>query len=99
RSERQNGGIFTMGATGESVRRLTNSGFNPAWSPSGKEIVFATEPIVDNPNNRSGSSALWAADAMTGALRLITKGDAVQPHWSPHGMRIAYWSADHSKRS
>jgi Tol biopolymer transport system component len=30
RSERDGGGIFIMGATGESVRRLTNEGFNPA---------------------------------------------------------------------
>ena len=31
-----------MGATGESVRRLTDFGYNPAWSPDGKEIVFGT---------------------------------------------------------
>jgi Tol biopolymer transport system component len=24
--------------------------------------------------------------------RLITEGDAVQPSWSPHGHRIAYWT-------
>jgi serine/threonine protein kinase len=35
RSEREGGGIFLMGATGESVRRLTDFGFNPAWSPDG----------------------------------------------------------------
>jgi hypothetical protein len=39
RSERGGGGIFLMGATGESVRRLTDAGFNPAWSHDGKEIV------------------------------------------------------------
>src|SRR4029453_12439485 len=33
RSERQGGGIFLIGATGESVRRLTDVGFTPAWSP------------------------------------------------------------------
>src|SRR5438876_6321660 len=30
RSERDGGGIFLMGATGESVKRLTNFGYNPA---------------------------------------------------------------------
>ncbi len=45
RSEREGGGIFLMGATGESVRRLTDFGYNPAWSPDGKEIVCATEEV------------------------------------------------------
>jgi hypothetical protein len=29
-----------MRATGESVRRLTDTGYNPAWSPDGREIVL-----------------------------------------------------------
>jgi len=33
RSKREGGGIFLMGATGESVTRLTSFGYNPAWSP------------------------------------------------------------------
>ena len=41
------GGIFVAGATGESVRRVTDIGFDPAWSPDGKQIAFATEEIVD----------------------------------------------------
>jgi Tol biopolymer transport system component len=28
-----------MTEAGESVKRLTEYGFNPAWSPDGKEIV------------------------------------------------------------
>ncbi len=41
RSERDGGGIFVMGSTGESVKRLTDFGFNPTWSPDGKEIAVA----------------------------------------------------------
>jgi hypothetical protein len=41
-SKRAGGGIFVMGATGENVRRLTNFGYNPSWSPDGKEIVCST---------------------------------------------------------
>ena len=40
RSDRDGGGIFLMGATGESVRRLTDFGFRPAWSPDGSQIAF-----------------------------------------------------------
>src|SRR5262249_38283418 len=41
RSEREGGGIFVMGATGDSPKRLTEFGHNPAWSPDGTQLVFA----------------------------------------------------------
>ena len=47
RSEREGGGIFVMGATGESVRRVSDSGYNPAWSPDGRELVVATEGVIE----------------------------------------------------
>lgn len=88
---KRGGGVFTMGATGESVRRLTDSGFSPAWSPDGKEIIYATEfPIL--PFGRGNNSELWAVNVNTGTKRLITKGDAVQPAWSHDGRWIAYWA-------
>lgn len=90
RSERQGGGIFVMGLMGESVRRVTGFGFNPAWSPDGKEILCATEG-VDNPVVRRHTSLVYRVDLATGRRRLVHKGDAVQPSWSPHGFRIAYW--------
>ena len=90
RSERGGGGIFVMDRTGERVRRVTESGYNPEWSPSGDELVYADEEVV-SPLNRWGFSALHAVNVASGATRLITKGDAVQPSWSPHAQRIAYW--------
>jgi Tol biopolymer transport system component/serine/threonine protein kinase len=90
RSERDGGGIFLMGATGESVRRLTDFGFNPTWSPDGEEIAFAThETIWDR---RAGESQVWAVRARSGEKRLVTKEDAVDPSWSPNGHRIAFCS-------
>jgi hypothetical protein len=41
RSEREGGGLFLMGATGESVVRLSQDGYDPAWSPDGQWIVFS----------------------------------------------------------
>jgi serine/threonine protein kinase/Tol biopolymer transport system component len=91
RSEREGGGLFLMGATGESQRRLADFGFNPAWSPEGSEIVVATQG-VENPVKHSGTiSKLYRVKLDGGAPRLISNGDAVQPAWSPHGTRIAYW--------
>lgn len=91
RSQRQGGGIFVMGATGEDVRRDADFGFNPAWSPDGQEIAVA-EDRIEHPASRSTlPSKLWSVKAATGERRLISAEDAVQPHWSPHGHRIAYW--------
>jgi eukaryotic-like serine/threonine-protein kinase len=90
RSEREGGGIFVMGLMGESVRRVTGFGFNPAWSPDGKEIVCATEG-VSNPIIRRHPSQLYRVSLATGQRKLVYQGDAVQPSWSPNGFRIAYW--------
>ena len=67
RSDREGGGIFVMGATGENVRRLTDFGFNPAWSPDGGEIVFAAESVVASPESRDSRSELWAVDVENGS--------------------------------
>ncbi len=91
RSERGGGGLFVMGATGESVRRLTSFGDNPSWSPDGREIVFGTEGRSD-PSIREKRSELWVVPASGGEPRRIFAGDAVQPAWSPSGARIAYWA-------
>ncbi|HVT03778.1 MAG TPA: protein kinase, partial [Thermoanaerobaculia bacterium] len=91
RSGRDGGGIFVMGATGESVRRVTDFGYNPSWSPDGTELVVATEGVTMTPGARATRSQLWIVNVKSGAKRLLVKGDAVQPSWSPHGDRIAYW--------
>jgi Tol biopolymer transport system component len=85
------GGIFVAGATGESVRRVTERGFDPAWSPDGKQIAFATEEIGD-PSSRFGDSEVFVVDAAGGTPRKAVEGDGVQPSWSPSGSRIVYWS-------
>jgi Tol biopolymer transport system component len=92
------GGIFVAGATGESVRRLTDGGFNPAWSSDGKQIAFTTEEEID-PSNRLTTSSLYIVDAAGGAPRRLTKDDdAIAPSWSPSGRRIVYWSNTNGQR-
>jgi eukaryotic-like serine/threonine-protein kinase len=85
------GGIFVAGATGESVRRVTDVGFDPAWSPDGKSLAFATEE-VDKPASRKGDSSIYIVDAAGGTPRKVVDGDGVQPSWSPAGDRLVYWS-------
>ncbi len=91
RSERDGGGLFVMGATGESVRRLVDFGYQPAWSPDGREIACSTASVTD-PLTRNSRGEIRIVDVATGRFRLLVPGDAVQPSWSPDGSRIAYWS-------
>ena len=84
------GGIFVVGATGESVRRLTDFGSNPAWAPDGQHIVFSSEE-VRSAYDRISVSTLWTVDVAGDAPIKIDGGDAIQPAWSPSGRRIAFW--------
>jgi len=90
RSERDGGGIFVMGRTGESVRRLTTSGYYPAWFPDGRQIVYSTDG--SGPEGRTRFGELWVVATSGGEPRRLFAGDAVQPRVSPHGKRIAFWS-------
>jgi Tol biopolymer transport system component len=90
RSERDGGGIFVMGATGESVVRVHTEGYRPAWSPDGARLVVATGDFIV-PSARPARSQLWVIEVASGKAEKIFDGDAVQPAWSPSGGRIAYW--------
>jgi Tol biopolymer transport system component len=91
RSEREGGGLFVMGRTGEAVRRVTRFGYRPTWSPDGSELAFVTENVELNPQNSDIRGQLWIAEVGTGATRQIEGVDAALPSWSPHGQRIAFY--------
>jgi Tol biopolymer transport system component/DNA-binding winged helix-turn-helix (wHTH) protein len=93
RSERDGGGIFVMGASGENVKRVTDFGYDPAWSADGSQIVCDT--VIANANTRlSTDSRLFSVNVTTGEKHAITPAasNAEQPNWSPHGYRVAYWA-------
>ena len=93
-------GIYVVGATGESPRRLTGFGSNPAWSPDGRHIVFGSEE-VRSAYNVNAKGALWIVDVDGGEPRhvpLSNNGGLYEPAWSPSGDRIAFWSTAGGQR-
>jgi Tol biopolymer transport system component/DNA-binding winged helix-turn-helix (wHTH) protein len=99
RSDRDGGGIFIMGASGENVRRITDFGYDPAWSPDGSEIVCGLT-IADPAPRLSSQTRIFTVNVATGEKHAITRlaDNAVQPHWSPHGYRVAYWAEIQGRR-
>ena len=91
RSERDGGGLFIMGATGESVVRVSTVGYRPCWSPDGTRLAAASGDYAD-PTARPARSQLLVIDVASGKTTTLLEGDAVQPSWSPSGKRIAYWA-------
>ena len=91
RSERDGGGLYVMGATGESVVRVSSVGYRPCWSPDGTRLAAASGDYVD-PTARPARSQLLVIDVASGRTTTLLEGDAVQPSWSPSGKRIAYWA-------
>jgi Tol biopolymer transport system component len=85
-----------MEATGENPTRISQQGYLPAWSPDGKSIVYADNDFTVPSSRRGATSRLHILDLATGRERQLATEDAIQPNWSPHGHRIAFWglSAD-----
>ena len=68
RSERDGGGLFVMGATGESVRRLTDEGYDPVVVPRRPRGRLQHRAAAERsgPTARSGSGSSLGRDRRDG---------------------------------
>ncbi len=79
-------GDLWLHTVGGDAERLTDDPWietDPAWSPDGGRLVFASD--------RDGPVDLYVRDLGTGTDRRATEGAAAAlPAWSPDGSRIAF---------
>ena len=84
-------GIYVMNRDGGSMRRLTQFGVTPSWSPDSRTIFFATRSGIAAAASRGGNSEGWKVDVGSATVSRITRNDFRYPSVSPNGRRIAYW--------
>src|SRR5690349_15095780 len=91
--------LYIYDLNSSNLRRLTNDAFadlQPAWSPDGKRIAFATDRFSSNLDTLSiGPYRLATVDVDSGRieqLRAFTDGKNINPQWAPDGSALYFIS-------
>ncbi len=86
--------IYTMNPDGSDRKQLTfsqESEGQPAWSPDGTKIAFASLHLTGN----GGYSEIFVMNADGSDQRRLTQSKSdYSPAWSPDGTKIAFWRID-----
>ncbi len=89
RSNRTNGGLYTIPAFGGNATRIADFGYRPRWSPDGRKIAFQLRwgGLVTN--------EIFVMDYPPGSppVRLIASGQMASflyAEWSPDGQHLVY---------
>ena len=90
RSARDGAGLYIMGRTGDAPRRVVPGGFDPTWSPDGKQLAYSSVSTIV-PASRGALGALRVVNIESGEVTELTNVDALNPAWSPNGRFIAFW--------
>jgi len=87
------GAVWVMGERGGDARMLVSEGYWPAWSPDGREVVYATGDEADIWVARQRASEVWVVDVATGERRKVADY-GVQPVFAADGETIAFFDGD-----
>lgn len=84
--------VLALLVTGAAPSAPNISFWDPAWSPDGKKIAFASTL-----NDPGGSLDIYVMNAGGSNLRQLTDADHAEtgPSWSPDGKKIAFQAYSH----
>ncbi len=84
--------LWVMDADGSDQKRLTDHANDPAWSPTDKQIAFASK--------RDGNFQIYVINADGSGLKRLTNhgGEDSNPAWSPDGGAIVFSSTSEGDR-
>src|SRR5918996_2195251 len=90
RPTRDGANLFTVGADGSGLTRLTGlQGVegDSSWSPDGSKVAFTRAR-----NPEKGPFEIWVVNADGSGLKRLTRhrGFSIAPAWSPDGGKIVY---------
>ena len=86
--------VWTIGAGGGRLRRVTTNGRSPAWSPSGGRLAFESGL---QPYGEAESLTVSRVDGTAAVdLTAFNHEPSIGPAWSPDGRRFAFnsWTSD-----
>ncbi len=79
------GMLWELGPEETEARIVSEgTGYSPAWSPDGRELLYTSWQDAD-PEGRGGGGSLWLAGGRKGPVRLPVEGELVSPAWGPDG--------------
>lgn len=96
--------IWVMNEDGSNLRPLAPTtvawtyNINPAWSPDGTKIAFASDRAFDGSDapNLNNSNNIWVMNADGSNLQVLSpitaRAHSYEPAWSPDGSQIAFVS-------
>lgn len=84
--------LYTIRVDGSHLTRVSTNGYEPAWSPNGRQLAYVSE----GPESDAYGYSLVVADSDGSGARTITDidvaGSVTSPSWSSDGRSIAFTS-------
>jgi Tol biopolymer transport system component len=92
RSERDGGGLFTVGVTGGSPERLVPFGYKPRWGPDGARVLFVESDVFNASRGRVYTVALDRAPPQALDMSKLPQQLAQEAAigWHPDSRRVTF---------